>query len=597
MKISRLWLTKFFDVELPSAEALGEALTLHAFEIEGIERVGEDAVLDVKVTPNRGHDCLCHRGIAKELSAILTVPLTHDPFDTRSDISKKTTAVSVMIDNPEFCKRYIAGYIKGVKVGPSPKWLKERLEAMGQRSINNVVDATNFVMFNLGQPLHAFDASKLQAKDNTYAIAVRNAQKGETFIGLDKKEYTLDRSILVIADANKNEAIGVAGVKGGLPAGITEETHDIIIESANFDGAAIRRTAQVLKLRTDASIRFEQVLSPELAALGMQGMVEFIQHMVGGEVVGFVDAYPKPQPTWSVSVSVTGVQHVLGATFGEKEIQESFSRLDFDFAQTGDVFTVAVSPERLDLQIPEDLIEEIGRIIGYDKVLATALPPFPKKPAINKNFYTAEHIREGMISKGYSEVFTSVFADRGERAVLNKVDSVKPYLRSTLLDGLIKAFERNKHNKELLGLGEIKLFEIGAVWKDGKEKVMLGSVSEKEQTEIPLTPLDATSYERLPLSDAIRFQPFSRYPYIVRDIALWVSLDTESQDVLEMIKEEGGSLLVRIELFDRFEKGERTSLAFRLVFQSFERTLTEVEVNAIMEKVTAALKGSGWEVR
>jgi phenylalanyl-tRNA synthetase beta chain len=597
MKVSRLWLTKFFDTELPNAESLAEALTFHSFEIEGIEKMGGDEVLDVKVTPNRGHDCLCHRGIAKELSAILNIPLTHDPFDNASDLSKKTDAVSVTIENPDLCKRYIAGYIKGVKVGPSPKWLRERLEAIGQRSINNVVDATNFVMFNTGQPLHAFDAGKLQQKQGTYAIAVRSAKTGEKFVGLDKKEYTLSDSMLVIADAHAHEAIGVAGVKGGLPSGITEATKDIIIESANFDGAAIRRTAQALKLRTDASTRFEQVLSPELASRGMQGMVEFIQHMVGGEVVGFVDAYPNPQKAWNVSVSLLQVQELLGTSFGKKEIQDSFSRLHFNVTEEGETFTVAVPSERLDLQIPEDLVEEVGRIIGYDKVPATPLPPFPKKPEINTNFYAAERVREELTSRGYSEVFTSVFADKGERAVLNKVDSVKPYLRSTLLDGLADALEKNKHARELLGLKDVKLFEIGAVWKEGKEVVLLGTISETEKVEVPLEARDAVSYEDLPLSAATRFQPFSRYPYIVRDIALWVSSETTPDSPLQIIRKEAGELLVRSELFDQFQKERRTSLAFRLVFQSFERTLTEVEVNALMEKITAALKENGWEVR
>ena len=161
MKVSKLWLDKFFDAPLPGAQTLADTLTFHAFEIDGVEKVGEDDVLDVKVTPNRGHDCLSHRGIAKELSAVLKLPLTNDPLASRSDLLPKTTEVTVDIQRTVLCKRYIAGYIKGVTVGPSPEWLKTRLEAVGQRSINNVVDATNFVMFNLGTPLHAFDAHKL----------------------------------------------------------------------------------------------------------------------------------------------------------------------------------------------------------------------------------------------------------------------------------------------------------------------------------------------------------------------------------------------------------------------------------------------------
>src|SRR6266404_3027324 len=198
MKISKLWLDKFFDAPLPAAEELSNALTFHAFEIDAVDKAGKDDVLDVKVTPNRGHDALSHRGIAKELSAILQIPLAHDPFSSRSNLDIKTDAVTVTIDTP-LCKRYIAGYIKGVKVGPSPKWLQERLEAIGQRSINNVVDATNFVMFNTGQPLHAFDAKKLGSVN----IGVRAAKEGEIMTALDKKEYALKEGMLVITAGDK----------------------------------------------------------------------------------------------------------------------------------------------------------------------------------------------------------------------------------------------------------------------------------------------------------------------------------------------------------------------------------------------------------
>src|SRR3989344_4637318 len=186
MKVSKLWLDKFFDAPLPGAQTLADTLTFHAFEIDGVEKVGEDEVLDIKVTPNRGHDALSHRGIAKELSAILKIPLVHDPFSIVPVLAPITTEVSVQIHRTTLCKRYIAGYIKGVKVGPSPEWLRERLEAVGQRSINNVVDATNFVMFNLGQPLHAFDAGKL----GSLALGVRNAKEGEVMVAHDKKSYT-----------------------------------------------------------------------------------------------------------------------------------------------------------------------------------------------------------------------------------------------------------------------------------------------------------------------------------------------------------------------------------------------------------------------
>ncbi len=590
MKVSKKWLDKFFDAPLPDASVLADALTFHAFEIDGIE--GD--ILDVKITPNRGHDCLSHRGIAHELSAILKVPMKADPFAKKPDLSKTTDAVTVTITDPDLCKRYIAGYIKGVKVAPSPAWLVEALEALGQKSKNNVVDATNYVMFHMGQPLHAFDAGNLKSLN----LGVRKADAGEVLEALDHKMYTLSDSMLVITAGD--ESVGIAGVKGGLPARITDTTVDIVIESANFDGPTIRKAAQAIKLRTDASARFEQVISPELAAYGMQAAAEMIQKLAGGELVGFVDAYSAPQEQQYANVTLEKVNQVLGVRLTGADVADVFQRLGFSYKEEQGVFEVQVPFERLDIALPEDLIEEVGRIVGYDKVPATPLPPVETTPEINKNFVAAEKAREELVAQGYSEVFTSVFADKGERVVLNKVDGVRPYLRDSLVPGLTDALAKNKPNKELLGLKEAKLFEIGVVWKGDKEVVMLAIISEKEKaSEKVLEPMDATSYEALPLSTAVRYQPFSKYPYIVRDIAMWTPEDgsADSDDAYAVISDLAGPLLNKVTLFDEFKKGEKVSLAFRLIFQSFDKTLTEEDANSAMEKVSAVLKAKGFEIR
>lgn len=592
MKVSRQWLQNFFDAPLPSTGELCDALTFHVFEIDGVERVGEDDVLDVKVTANRGHDCLSHRGIAKELSAILKLPLNpgRDPFAKKPDLTRVASEVSVSVESP-LCKRYIAGYVKGVKVGPSPEWLKTSLEAIGQRSINNVVDATNLVMFNTGQPLHAFDASKL----GSLALGVRAAKEGEVLMALDTKEYTLKDGMLVITAGGK--PVGIAGVKGGMPAAVDEATVDIVIESANFDGVSVRKSAQALKLRTDASARFEQGISPELAAYGMQQVVDLIASVAGGEVVGFVDVYPEPQKPQYVAVTTEKVNAVLGTSLTGADVADAFARLGLAYKEEAGVFEVQAPFERLDLIIPEDLVEEVGRLVGYDQVPAVALPPFAKEPEVNANFVAAEAARERLVAEGYSEVFTSVFAEKGERVVLNKVDGVRPYLRDSLLPGLTEALAKNKPHKDLLGLKEVKLFEVGVVWKDGKEQIMLGTVTEKEAAkEMPLEPV-AGAYTELPLSGATRFEPFSRYPYMVRDIAAWVPSGTEPAEVLGAITEAAGPLAHKVMLFDTFQKGDKTSLAFRIIFQSFERTLTEPEVNEIMLKIGGILQARGFEIR
>jgi phenylalanyl-tRNA synthetase beta chain len=595
MKISREWLQTYFDKELPNVEELSNAITFHAFEIESVEK----DVLDVKVTPNRGHDCLSYRGIAKEVSAILNIPIKAGALDAWNQMQgfSGDIPVGVHIAEPELCLRYIAWSIKGVKVGPSPKWLVDRLAAMGQQSINNVVDATNYVMFNMGQPLHAFDAGKLKKTDKGFSIEVRRAKDGEKLLALDNKEYALKDSMLVISDANSGEAIGVAGVKGGMPAGISEKTTDIIIESANFNGASVRKTAQALKLRTDASSRFEQVLSPELAALGIRAAAKIIIELAGGELAGFSDSYPKPQQKVSVSVSLEKINRVLGTSLQNSEVEDVFKRLGFSCANNGGTFTVEPPLERLDIAIAEDLIEEVGRISGYDKVPSQELPQAQVKLLININFASAEKVREELVSRGYSEVFTSVFAEKGERAVANKVDGAKPYLRASLEDGLKDAFARNVRNKDLLGLDGVRLFEIGTVWDGGKEQIHLGMIDEKGYEEEPLMPAEIKEYENLPGSLTGRYQSFSRYPFIMRDIALWVPANTNADDVLTVIRKAAGDLVVRSAKFDEFKKGDKISYAFRLIFQSFDKTLTDDEANSYMENVYAAVRDNGWEVR
>src|SRR3989344_3440989 len=249
MKISREWLQRYFDETLPDSMALGDALTFHAFEIESVE----NEILDVKVTPNRGHDCLSHRGIAKELSAILQLPMKSDPLRHPPTLAPDTEAITVSVEEPALCPRFSGCLIKNVRVGPSPEWLRKHLESIGQKSINNIVDATNFVMFDLGQPLHAFDAGKLSQKSGARALTVRKARKGEMLTGLDDREYALTPEMLVIANSSDGSVSSLAGIKGGKQTGIDSATTEIFLEAANWDGVCIRKNSQALKLRTHGS--------------------------------------------------------------------------------------------------------------------------------------------------------------------------------------------------------------------------------------------------------------------------------------------------------------------------------------------------------
>ena len=619
MKISREWLQSYFptrsngavgtptppgvgvDSVLPSAQELADALTFHAFEIESIE--GE--VLDVKVTPNRGHDCLSHRGIAKELSAILDIPMKGDPLRAPLPDTPQGSKLEVLIEDPKRAPVGAAAYMTGVTVGPSPEWLKVRLESVGQRSINNVVDATNYVMFDMGMPTHAFAADTFKDGD-TVRYGIRSSKKGEHLALLGGASVELSGDEAVITDAS-GEAVDIGGVKGGMRAELGSATTELVLSASKFEPVQTRRAAQRFNQRTEAAKRFENEMPDELSIYGIYAVARLVQSVAGGEIVEYGVSRAHQSTQRHVVISLEKINATLGTKFGAADIVGVLKRLDLSHMQEGDSFTVAPPLERLDLVIPEDIVEEVGRLVGYDKIPATELIAFPEKPGINATFYASEQARAELTAKGYSEVFTSVFAEKGERMVANKVDGVRPYLRATLVDGLRDALERNVRNEDLLGLMDVRIFEIGTVWKDGVEKVMLGTADKDGVKESPLEIQEVSplGYADLPLSKTDRYQPFSRYPFIVRDIALWTPVGTESETVLAIIRAAAGSfdsaqdkeLLVHSELFDRFEKGGKLSLAFRLVFQSFEKTLTDAEANAIMERVYAAVKEKEWEVR
>jgi phenylalanyl-tRNA synthetase beta chain len=579
---------------LPESLALADALTFHAFEVESVE----NDLLDIKVTPNRGHDCLCHRGIAKELSAILDIPMKNDDLRQRIELGPKTDEVAVEIEDPVLCPRYIAALIHGVTVRQSPDWLQDRLNSIGQRPINNIVDSTNYVMFRLGQPLHAFDANKLEKKDARFKIHVRKARMGETIKTLDAKDYALSDDMQLIVDGNTDIPIGIAGVKGGFGARVSESTTDLIIESANFNGPSVRKAAAALKLRTDASIRYEQELSPTLAMFGMKAVVELIEQVASGELVGYSSDYALAPERKKVAASLKGINGILGSEFSSEQVADSLRRLDLAHLEKGGEFEIHVPFERLDLAIPEDIAEEVGRIIGYGTIEPKQLPHLRKKPHVNANFNSEEEMRERLIEKGYSEVYMSVFAEKGERVVANKVDGVRPFLRTSLKNGLQEAYERNMRNKDLLQLTEVRLFEIGPVWKKGRETTMVATADASGIKEEALSPKEAREYKDLPLSRADRYATFSKYPFIVRDIAMWVPKATTEKEIVDIIVKHAGELLVRLpQKFDEFKKGDRTSFAFRLIFQSFDRTLTDFDANERLESVAKALREKGFEIR
>lgn len=635
------WLKDYCGEWVPDVKSIEELFTFHAFEIEETKVVSGHEVVDVKVLPDRASDCLSHRGVARELSTLTGKPLAHDPFINPVDLSPKVENIKVTIADSNKCRRFAGAYMTGVTITESPVWLKSRLLALGQRSINNVVDATNYVMLSLGQPLHAYDAKKLSQGNGEWHFLVRMARKGEEITTLTNDTYVLPETVQLIVDGGTDAPAGIAGIKGGKLAEVDTQTTDIIIEAANFDPQITRKASQILKLQTDASKRFENSLSPELVAYALTDIVSLIRDIAGGTCEGYFDTYPTPIVNTPVTVTLSHIHGLLGVHLADAVIEEILNRLGFLHSRTEQGWEVVAPFERMDIVIAEDVIAEIGRVYGYEHVESV----IPEKVALieyNIKHYYSEKIRTALVERGFSEVITSSFRKKDIIELQNALASDKGCLRSSLALNIREALDRNMPNIDLLGLNAIRVFEIGTVFAKNaegddvvehvslalgvrtkqqgytpKDDMMLGeAVTALEEAlgtslhgtikegvfECDLSALISglstpTSYDAYtPLKDML-FASYSTYPFISRDIALWVPESVSADAIEEIIKENGGELLTKCRLFDEFKKEGRVSYAFRLIFQSFERTLTDDEVGKVMDSVTGVLKEKGFEVR
>ena len=782
--ISYKWLASHFEKDIPLPEEISNLFMKHLCEVEGMEKKGDDTIFDLKIMPDRGHDLLSHRGVAHEISVLTGMSMKINP--PRTVLGEGATIkLEVSVEDAKICPRYIGRVVEGVTVGESPAWLKERLESVGQRSINNIVDITNFVMLETGQPMHAFDLNKLSGAE----IFVRMAKEGEKLTTLDGKELVLTPETLVIADSK--QALAIAGVKGGKDAGVDASTTSIVFEAANFNAVAVRKTAQRVGIRTDSSKRFEHDISPALAEVAVDLATELIIEICPEAKVGeVVDVSARSPKHYKVGISLSELNGILGTKILKIELENILARLGFSYevvddprlqvvsqapsfvgkpykygasilygapyafdcsglvaylwkeagvalprmsidqfvfseevskdtllpgdlifsnSETDNVyyesvewmpgtkvpegvdhvgmylgdgriihasrynkegvaienlkesprftkvvgarrvalsseprFVVTIPFERLDLRIKEDLAEEIGRVYGFDKVPDTPLPEiaFTAKPL--KAYYYANLIRDTLVEYGFSEVYTYSFQNEGVFAVANPIAEDKGFLRKDLATGLGQALLLNARNAPLLGLDEVKIFEIGKVFpglmeeklscalgveltKGGKKKNALTLEALKGATLV-LNEMLGVSIE-LPASGSIvefdlgalleklpepkvgepfravetRYKKPSSYPFMLRDIALWVPLGVTSESILEIITQKAGDLLRTKRLFDVFTKdfpeGKKNSYAFNLVFQSDEKTLSDDEVNLIMERVQASLEKQGYEVR
>ena len=582
MKISYNWL-KWYIPDCPSSEKMWDIFTYHLCEVESIEPLGEDVIFDINILPNRAHDLLSHQGIARELASLLNIKYV-DPTENYKIPTSQKTELKVKIESQN-CRRYSARIVRNIKVGPSPDWVVKHLESIGQRSINNIVDAANLVMYDCGQPIHAFDLDKLSG-----VITVREAKEGEEITTLDNKQVKLKPVNMVIAD-DKN-VLAIAGVKGGKVAEVDENTKNIVIEIANFDPVSVRKTARGINIFTDAAKRFENDLSATLCDYAMRELCGlFVEYgFTGFEDV--VDMYPVKQEEHKLSFSIKRIANILGREVPKEEVLDILKRYNFYFEDKDDEIIIDVPPMRLDLNIPEDMAEEIGRIAGYDKVVGKLPSPSVFKRVVNDRHAKVAWARNQLLLNGYSEVMTYSFAPKGEVSVLKSAGD-KSCLRTNLSDGLKESAKLNNLNSSLLGMTQVKLFEIGSVFKKDAEEIHVAYGDNKKINELELTEfcdlfapkLDAEAMNMdLLVSMASRakrvmpdkFTMWSLYPFITRDIALWVPEGLDSTEVQKVITENINELVVKgPDLFDAFTKEGKTSYAFRLVFQSFEKTLTD----------------------
>ncbi|MGA8871984.1 MAG: phenylalanine--tRNA ligase subunit beta, partial [Candidatus Acidiferrales bacterium] len=479
MKIVYNWLKEFVEATAP-ADELRARLSLAGIAIDSIEETPAGPVLDAEITANRP-DCLGHYGVAREVAAIYRLPVKSLKPKLKESSGKAADAARVEIEAPELCGRYTARVLRGVKVQPSPDWLRQRLEAIGQNSINNVVDVTNYVLFELGQPLHAFDLDKLAER----RIVVRRARAGEKIRTLDGAERTLAKGMCVIADASR--AVAIAGVMGGAESEIGFSSRNILIESAWFDPISVRRTSKALGLRTEASYRFERGADPEMAETASRRAAELIQQVAGGELLaGVVDVYPGRAAGATIELSRKELLRVMGADVPDRDIEEILGALGFHpvrkDAHRGSNGSLLAAWEckqpswRQDVTRGIDLIEEVARHYGYD-TFPPRLPP-AKRPAQRLPHAAAlDRLRERVIALGYQEIVAIPLVD-ARRDELFRAEGVAPavignplaedasVMRSNGVVSMIDALEWNLNH----GQRDLRLFEIGKTYslQDGE---------------------------------------------------------------------------------------------------------------------------------
>lgn len=488
MKISYQWLQDFADLETATKDVkeLAQTLDRIGLAVESIDRRGEDWILDLEVTTNRP-DCLNHLGVARELAAQLRLKLKEPDLST--PLQGEDTAsfsAGVRIENAALCPRYAARVIRNVRIKESPRWLSARLESLDQRPINNIVDITNYVLLELGHPLHAFDYERLAE----HSIVVRAAKPGETLRTLDGVQHSLDPDMLMICDAR--HPIALAGIMGGQETEISSSTRTLLLESAYFAPSSIRATAKRLGVRTEASSHFERGADPEMPVRALNWACRMIQEITGGICVGpVIDQYPDRQSPCLVRLRDERIRQVVGQSFPRDLVLGILTRLGFEIvSEEKDRLRVQVPSFRQDVGIEDDLVEEIARHYGYDRIQST----YPAASIAGSFLPTQAHDRlltRLLSGFGFFEAFNYVFSTPHSEALFwgslpamvplaNPRTEEDTHLRTSLVPGLLQCTSRNIHR----GNKNVRLFEVGKVFfpspsgqlEDYKEITRLGLV-------------------------------------------------------------------------------------------------------------------------
>lgn len=575
MKISLNWLREYIEANM-SVQRLVELLDNIGLLVEEWEEKEGDVILDIETYANRP-DILGHKGVARELAAALALPLKEQNWPLVEIRELTSDLIDVQIRDEDLCPRYCGAIVKNVKVGPSPEWLRKKIEAMGLNPINNVVDVTNYVLFSTAQPIHAFDLSKIAGN----RIIIRRAKKGEKLMSLEGENIDLTAQMLVIADEKK--PVALAGVIGGKNSAVQELTQDVFIESAYFDPVSIRKTSKSIGIQTDASFRFERdadiSFAPEAARMAASLMTQF-----GGKVCkGVVDVYPKPRKTKSVMLRNHRVTALLGIEVDDSFIDRTLTHLGFsvETKQQG-IRKIKIPHFRVDIEREADLIEEIARFYGYEKIPIQIPPLRTLDPILDLTKEKIGKLRRILFHQGFDEVVNFSFMDPemekrlsyGPKPIKirNPISQKKCLLRTTLMAGLLENIVWNKNR----GVEGIHVFEIGKIfyWDNEEHRernilalAMSGQIGEKywryKNQDADFFHLKGT-FESLLIH--LRYEPFyfhkENHPHFQEgnSLALYVkgerigNLGFLSQEILDTFLLKEKVLAAELSLSQLFEK-------------------------------------------